>query len=288
MNQQTPFYQATTENYQQLVVENSLKGPVLVHFWAPWAGPCMMLKPLLEKLASDYNGRFLLVEMNTDEFKEPARSFGINSLPYLKLYRQGRVAHDFRGGQGEAEFRHILDKFTGRSDDPLHVEGIKLYKEGQTEQAFQVLSRAVINNPRNIKIRLDYAKLLLSQKRLQEAESLLLETEEDTEDYHRVTDLLAHIRFSIAASEAPDKESLEEAIKLDPDNQDLHFKLSSVLLMSDEIEASLNQLLHMLGRDRYYRQELARHGMLALFNMLGDDHELVKSYRPRLLDVISG
>jgi len=288
MNQQTPVYQATTENYQQLVAANSLKGPVLVHFWAPWVGPCMMLKPLLAKLASDYNGRFLLVEMNTDEFREPAHSFGISSLPYLKLYQQGRVVHDFRGGQGEAEFRRILDKFTGRSGDPLHIEGIKLFKEGQTDQAFTVLSRAIINNPRNIKIRLDYAKLLMSQKRLQEAESLLLDTEDDSEDYSRVTDLLAHIRFSIAAHDAPDREHLEKAINEDPDNQDLRFTLSSVLLMNDEIEASLNQLLHMLGLDRYYRQELARHGMLALFNMLGDDHDLVKSYRPRLLDVISG
>jgi putative thioredoxin len=247
----------------------------------------MMLKPLLEKLGKDFNGRFLLVEMNTDEFKEPARSFAISSLPYLKLYKQGTVVHDFRGGQGEAEFRRILDKFTGHSSDPLHIEGIKLFKEGQTEQAFQVLSRAISNDPRNVKIRLDYAKLLMSQKRLQEAENLLLEAEEDTQDYSRVVDLLAHVRFSIAANEAPDRESLEIALKDDPDNQELRFKLSSVLLMNDEIEGSMNQLLTMLKQDRHYRQELARLGILALFNMLGDDHDMVKAYRPRLMDVIS-
>lgn len=287
MNQQTPVYQATTDNYHQLIVENSFKGPVLVHFWAPWVGPSLMLKPLLEKLAADYSGRFLLVEMNTDKFKEPARSFSISSLPYLKLYKRGTVVHDFMGGQGEEEFRRILDQHTDQSSDPLHIEGVKLFREGHTEQAFEVLSRAVVNSPRNINIRLDYAKLLLSQKRLLDVENLLLDTEDDTQDYFRVADLLAHVRFSIAAADAPDSNSLERALEMDPDNQELRFKLSSVLLVNDDIEASLKELLNMLVRDRYYRQELARHGVLALFNMLGDNHNLVKSYRPQLVNLIS-
>jgi putative thioredoxin len=66
MKQQTNTFQATTENFDQLVLDNSYKGPVMVHFWAPWVGPCMMLKPLLEKLLLDYGCRFLNVSMSNN------------------------------------------------------------------------------------------------------------------------------------------------------------------------------------------------------------------------------
>lgn len=76
-------FDATTENFPTLVLENSDKGPVLVNYWSPRAGPCLMLMPRLVRLATEFGGRFLLVMLNTDEFGRLAREHGVNSLPTM-------------------------------------------------------------------------------------------------------------------------------------------------------------------------------------------------------------
>lgn len=85
---------ATTDNFRTLVLENSDKGPVLVNYWSPGAGPCMMPMPRLVRLCTEYGGRFLLVMLNTDEFGRLAREQGVVSLPTVKMYRR-RTGHGY-------------------------------------------------------------------------------------------------------------------------------------------------------------------------------------------------
>ena len=101
------IFEATPDNFTQLVLDNSAKGPVLVNYWAPWAGPCLKLWPVLEQLARHYAGRFLLVNINTDTHKKLARDYGINSLPTLKMYRYGKVVDPFGHHWSIAE--HVED-----------------------------------------------------------------------------------------------------------------------------------------------------------------------------------
>lgn len=288
MTVQTPVYQASADNFHQLVLANSDKGPVMVHFWAPWAGPCMVLKPLLEKLVREYQGRFLLVEVNTDELKELAGRYGVTSLPYLKIFRNGKVVHDFRGGQGEAEFRRVLDKFTGQGADPLHVAAIRSFREGRTQEADRLFAEVIGARPDEASVRLDYAKLLMSQKRLQEAEQVLQDFAADAPDAQRVRDLLAHVRFSLAAQAAPDRRALQQTVADHPDDLQQRFALAAVCLMEDDVEACLQQLLEMVRIDPLYDDALARTGMLALFSMLGDEHPLVREYRKLLIETGRG
>lgn len=288
MTAQTPVYQATAENFHQLVLANSDKGPVMVHFWAPWVGPCMMLKPVLEKLVKEYAGRFLLVEVNTDDLKEIADSYGITSLPYLKIFRNGKAVHDFRGGQGEAEFRRVLDKITGKGAAPLHMAAIERFREGKTEEADRLFAEAMAANPENESVRMDYAKLLMSQKRILEAEQVLQDFPADAPNAERIRDFLAHVRFSLAAHEAPDRDSLTQFVADHPDDLRQRFVLAAVCLLEDDVEACMQQLLEMIRIDPQYDEGIARAGMLALFRMQGDEHKLVTQYRKLLIDAGRG
>src|SRR3990167_4114872 len=83
-------FDASAENFRTLVLENSDKGPVLVNYWSPRAGPCLMLMPRLVRLATEFSGRFLLVMLNTDELGQLAREHGVASIPTLKIFRRGR------------------------------------------------------------------------------------------------------------------------------------------------------------------------------------------------------
>ena len=82
-------FDANRENFPQLVLGNSDKGPVLVYFWTPKAGPCMLLMPRLVQLVEEFSGKFLLVLVNTDEAGQIAHQYGVTSVPTVKFFRNG-------------------------------------------------------------------------------------------------------------------------------------------------------------------------------------------------------
>lgn len=276
---------ATADNFTELVLENSRKGPVLVHYWAPWAGPCMQLKPLLARLVEDYGGRFLLVEINTDEQKPLARQYNVTSIPFLKIFRNGEPVHDFHGGQAEAEFRRVLDRFTGRDVDPRHAAAVRAFREGDVEEAIALFEKAVTAMPDDARIRLHYAKVLLGQGLPQEAARQLEVLPDDARQDLDIADMLAHVRFALAAEAAPERSFLKAAIETDPDDCASRFGDAALCLREDDFDGALAQLLEILRREPAWNGGAARPGMLAVFRMLGDQHALVQRYRRELLEL---
>ena len=112
----TPYIiDVTRENYQQ-VMEASFKVPVLIDFWASWCQPCQVLMPILAKLADEYDGKFLLGKLNTEEEQEIASHFGIRSIPNVKLFRDGQPVDEFLGALPEKAVREFIDRHVSRTN----------------------------------------------------------------------------------------------------------------------------------------------------------------------------
>ena len=92
-------------NAQQILIEESSRRPVLVDFWADWCEPCKTLMPLLEKLAEEYQGQFLLAKVNADEQQGIAQQLGVRSLPTVMLIKDGQPVDGFVGAQPESQIR---------------------------------------------------------------------------------------------------------------------------------------------------------------------------------------
>ncbi|MCK4675252.1 MAG: thioredoxin fold domain-containing protein, partial [Gammaproteobacteria bacterium] len=153
----------TSENFNDAVLSNSHKGPVMVNYWAENAGPCLRLWPVLEKLANDYNGQFLLANVDTNKEKQLAHEYGVNSVPTVKLFINGKVIDQIHGYDSPGSFKKMLDKYLARESDKDLAGAVAEYQNGDKEAAFEQLNKLIFIDPENSRIQLTFAKLLMRE-----------------------------------------------------------------------------------------------------------------------------
>lgn len=275
-------FDASAENFNRLVLENSHKGPVLVHFWTPKAGPCFILMPRLVKLAAEYGGKFLLVMLNADELPELARRFSVNSVPTVKFFWRGEVAHTIHGADPDSSFREVLDRFIANDAHRAHALGVAAWQAGNVPQARMLLANAAMAEPDNLAIPRDLAKLLWSEGEGEQALKLLDSLPPEARTEPEIARLHAHLNLAETARQAPSLPELDARLALQPDDLDTHFQRASRLLAADEIAAAMDELLWIARTDRSYRHDIGRTSLLALFDLLGSAHPLTRQYRQAL------
>jgi putative thioredoxin len=278
-------FDASAENFRTLVLENSDKGPVVVNFWSPRAGPCLMLMPRLVRLATEFSGRFLLVMLNTDELGQLAREHGVVSIPTLKIFRRGQAVDTLRGAESEAVLREFITRHVARDAEAKYTAAIMSYQRGDLDRAVTQAAEAALAEPDNPRLALDLVKLLILQRRYAQADSLLKSLPAETRELPDVRHLSAHVKLILRAQDAPPPESLMKAIAADPGDLDARYRLSAVLLTQDEYESAMEQLLEIIRRDGSNFHQAGRDGLLAIFSLLGEDDERVRRYRALLSNI---
>lgn len=280
-------FEADPDNFAQLVVDNSRKGPVLVNWWSPNAGPCLRLYPLLEKLSSDYAGRFLLVNINADTHKALAREWSVNSLPLLMLFKGGELQESVYGYQSEVELRRLLDRFTPRVSDHDLAIAVREYQQGDPGAALVRLVQIAMDDPANLRVPAVTAKLLMREGRLDEAQRLLELLPVEIKRESDIGLLLDHLLFLRLAADTPGIEELQQQVMDNPDNLQARHQLAAIYLLQDDYQKAMDELLEMQQRDADFQNGAGRQGLLAVFRILGKDNPLVVSCRQRMLDVLS-
>jgi putative thioredoxin len=271
-------FDGSLENFQQLVVENSKKGAVLVNYWAPNAGPCLKLWQVLEKLSEEYQGRFLLVNVNTDRQTALVRQQGITSVPTVKIYHRGEVVESIYGAQSETSIRRCIDKYVSQTNAGTISQAVRMYQSGEVEKALELLIRTASAEPNNLKLHSMIVKLLLREERYADIESYVAALVEEVREQEEISTLRVHAKMLHLAQLAPATEQLDKQLEKAPDDLDTVMTRAAVALVQDDYETALLHLASVLRKDRHYCDELPRKAMLVIFALLGDDHELSKTF----------
>ncbi len=129
-------------NFQQVVMEGSHATPVVIDFWAPWCGPCKALKPILEKLAEDYQGKFILARIDSDQNPSLAAQFGVKGIPAVKAVVDGQIVDEFSGALPEGAVRAFLDRLVPSPADVLRAQAVALRESGDMEGALATIGQA--------------------------------------------------------------------------------------------------------------------------------------------------
>ncbi len=273
-------YDVDARNFQEIVLDGSREVPVVVDFWAPWCGPCRTLKPLLEKLATEFDGQFILAKVNADDSQELAAQYGVRGIPSVKAFVDGQLVDEFSGALPEAQVREFLGRLIPSPVAELRSAARLAREQGDLGQALQLLVQATQLEPNNEDLRLDAAAVLIEQGQLDEARQLL----DSLSPVRRMADdaqkTLARLNFAQAGS--GDETPLRERLAAQPDDHDARLQLGQLLVAAGRAQEGLEEMLELVRRNRAWNDDAARLAMLEVFNLLGGQHPLVADYRRKL------
>jgi len=211
------IHDASVDNFNALVLQNSALGPVLVNFWSRKAGPSFRLYPVLENLITAYSGAFLLVNIDVDEQRKIAQDYAITSVPTLKLFDRGEVVETLFGYQNEQDLRFMLDQYVASENDMIIHQALQRFDQGETEAAYQMLGRAALASPHYYKLPLTIATLMHGEGRHTEALSLLHSLPEIAREKSACQRLMIECEFAEMAAPVQDADDLKPFVRQNMD-----------------------------------------------------------------------
>ena len=277
MNQWT--IDVNEENFEAEVLERSTEVPVIVDFWAEWCGPCKVLGPVLEKLADEYSGEFVLAKVNVDENQGLAGAFGIQGIPAVKLFKDGELASEFTGALPEPMLREFLSKFLPTAADKQTQEGQALEESGKTDDAKALYQEILAADPNHAKALLGLGRLAMNEgaaAALEYLDKIPIATDERKEADRLIA------RLNLQSGAAENETALREKAKAEPNNVAARFELAQALAATEKYEEALKEFLAIVKTDRAFQDDGARKAMIQIFEVLGSEDPLTDKYRSEL------
>ena len=276
------------ELFDQLVVQNSFQKPVLVDFWAAWCAPCKVLMPLLEKIVDSYAGELLLAKVDCDVEQDIVARLGVQSLPTVVLFKDGKPVDGFTGAQSESDIRGLLSKHVTEpaepAEDPIQAAQ-NLFDNAEIAQAEALLKELLSGDDQQPAALVLYARCLLERGALADAEAVLNSVTAE-EQKHAIAAVRAQLTFLRQSAELPDMAELKTRLAQDNTDDEALYQLSIQLLARQSYQPALDNLLQLFIRNRDFADGAAHQTLLQVFELLGTDHPLVTQYRRRLYQAL--
>jgi putative thioredoxin len=282
MNQWT--IDVNEENFELAVLEQSKEVPVLVDFWAEWCGPCKVLGPVLEKLADEYGGEFVLAKVNVDENQNLAGAFGIQGIPAVKLFKDGDLASEFTGALPEPMLREFLSKFLPSAADKQAQQAAALEDQGKAAEAAALYRSILESDPSHAKSLFGLGRLAMNAGDNEAALEFLDKISMVADERKEADRLIA--RLKLHGSAAQDLKALRAKLDAEPNNLDARFELAQALAGAEKYQEALAELLVIVKTDRSFQDDGGRKAMVQIFEVLGSEDPLTDQYRSELAKVL--
>jgi len=279
----THVFDVDQENFEAEVLQASLTTPILIDFWATWCGPCKTLGPLLEKLATAFNGAFRLAKVDVDKNQQLAGMFGVRSIPTVILVKDGQIVDGFAGALPEGQLREFLQRHVQPREGA--TEEAELAPAETADAAIVRLRAEIAAEPDRAELKLDLALALMKAGQADAAEAELTSLPANLATDARAVRLRSQLDLARALQGAPSLGELQQRVQADAADWPARDLLGVRLLLEGDAAAGLEQFLAILEKARDWNEGQAKKRLLAAFATL-DDAELVGKYRRRMASLL--
>ncbi len=275
----------TLENAKELLIDESFKRPVVADFWAAWCEPCKSLMPVLEKIANEYDGAFLLAKIDTEEQHMISAQFGIRSLPTVMVIKDGQPVDGFMGALPEKQVREVLEKYLPKPWEAPLQQAQSMMEQGQFQEALPLLRQAFDASGELAAIACLMAECHLQLNRPDNAEAILAGIKmADQDAYYQ--QLLAQIELKKQAAKTPELAALESAHAANPDDLSVRYELALQLNQEAQHREALTHLLDILRKDKQFAEGAARKSFNDIVATLGKGDALAIEFQRKLFTLL--
>ncbi|HUG63342.1 MAG TPA: thioredoxin [Methylomirabilota bacterium] len=280
----------TTRDFARDVIEASRKAPVLVDFWAPWCGPCKQLTPVLEKAVRAAAGAVRLVKMNIDEHPQVAGQLGIQSIPAVLAFVDGRPLDGFMGALPESQVKQFIERVAGPIGpselEQLLDQGGAMLAEKAFETAAELFMAAMQTDPESLPAVAGLSRALVGLGRLNDARGLLDGVAEARRGDPAIAGARAELELAEQTADLGDTSVLVARIEADPNDHEARLELALALAARDERKAAVDHLVESVRRERGWNDDASRKQLVQFFDAWGPTDAATLYGRRRLSSVL--
>ena len=285
MSSSPHVFDATAQSFEQDVLQRSMQTPVLLDFWAEWCAPCKTLGPMLEALAAEFGGAFVLAKVDVEAEQELGAAFQIRSIPTVVLMKEGQLVDGFQGALPDGQLREFLKH---HGIEPLAAEApVEDAPPPAVDPRAEVarIRGEIEAAPDKDALKLDLAIALLQTGDAEEAERLLDALPANLETDDRAVRARARLGFAALLKHAPPVEALQAALAADEGDLRARHLLGVHDIVAGRSQQGLEHFLELLRRDRTFEEGLPRRALIDAFRIIEDD-DLVGQYRRKMSSLL--
>lgn len=289
MSKDVYVFEVNQKTFEQTILFNSHKIPVIVEFMGVWSGPCVAMDLVFSSLAREFAGQFIFAKVDIDEQPELRKQYKIENVPTLLVFRDGQQIRSEVGELKENDARALLKELgIFNPSDLMREQAREKHLGGDTPGAILQLTEAIKADPSNTRVAMDMVQIFIDISEIEQARSLYERLPEAARNTDMGMALNRQLSFAALAAKTDNIETLQARLATSAEDADAHFDMALHMIVKHHYRDAAEHLFTILQQDADYKDGAAREMIITISNMMTSvDNELSQELRRRLANFLA-